>query len=594
MSLAVEDENFSMVDYIQQGLEDEIIVEKANITRHTTSLFQTAMMWGGPAKVTKLINAVIESMPKGRAGKVLAAQYLTAKYDVVARINAKDIANMMINAAEENSSELLLDVATYPLALRSGILGLFQHDAETKTAQWVEINFNGTKICVPTHNFFYNPNQAIETNKSFVATGFMKEVLESVKRAINVKADETSVTYSVQANKLNGEGKFLQAKLQSRLLGKNFGHLYTVGTYQLMLPSLNRDIEVYEVEVTDGTMFMPVNENGTTSVFPGSLKVNGVKYPAYFEDAFAGYVMFETDMGSDIVNFAMRKACFMNVETIMIMQNDCDGDLHQFTNDGFHLPLYVGPRGQFNQASFLKFLEDESAGNTLRKRRKLHETSMEDFQAAIFAAGNAKDNIGKYTATKYVYETVLQGVENFVTTTGNIVEVNGKLRHRVISTLSYLCQVEAMDNIKQNSDGTVIENILDLVAVSRLSNFKDFGTKTADQHRAAALKAIKSRLASFFATEGWDVDMDLADVMTEALHYCANLKKDNATPAYNIFNARVNDNKRFEALALELSGEKVEESFNYEGAYASSIDGIDSRSMYAYVLKALVRKFGNV
>ena len=594
MSLAVEDENFSMVDYIQQGLEDEIIVEKANITRHTTSLFQTAMMWGGPAKVTKLINAVIESMPKGRAGKVLAAQYLTAKYDVVARINAKDIANMMINAAEENASELLLDVATYPLALRSGILGLFQHDAEAKTAQWVEINFNGTKICVPTHNFFYNPNQAIETNKSFVATGFMKEVLEAVKRAINVKADETSVAYSVQANRLNGEGKFLQAKLQSRLLGKNFGHLYTVGTYQLMLPSLNRDIEVYEVEVTDGTMFMPVNENGTTSVFPGSLKVNGVKYPAYFEDAFAGYVLFETDMGSDIVNFAMRKACFMNIETIMIMQNDCDGDLHQFTNDGFHLPLYNGPRGQFNQASFLKFLEDEYTGNTLCKRRKLHETSMEDFQAAIFAAGNAKDNIGKYTATKYVYETVLQGVESFVTTTGNIVEVNGKLRHRVISTLSYLCQVEAMDNIKQNSDGTVIENILDLVAVSRLSNFKDFGTKTADQHRAAALKAIKSRLASFFTTEGWDVDMDLADIMTEALHYCANLKRANATPAYNIFNARINDNKRFEALALELSGEKVEESFNYEGAYASSIDGIDSRSMYAYVLKALVRKFGNV
>lgn len=594
MSLATADESFSMVDYIQQGLEDEIIVEKANITRHTASLFQTAVMWGGPSKVTKLINAVIKSMPKGRAGKVLAAQYLTANYDIVARVDAKDIANLMINAAEEYSTELLLDVATYPLALRSGILGLFQHDAETKTAQWVEINFNGTKICVPTHNFFYNPNQAIETSKSFVATGFIKEVLESVKRAINVKADETSVTYSVQANKLNGEGKFLQAKLQSRLLGKNFGHLYTVGTYQLMLPSLNRDIEVYEVEVTDGTMFMPVNENGTTSVFPGSLKVNGVKYPAYFEDAFAGYVMFETDMGSDIVNFAMRKACFMNVETIMIMQNDCDGDLHQFTNDGFHLPLYVGPRGQFNQASFLKFLEDEAAGNTLRKLRKLHETSMEDFQAAIFAAGNAKDNIGKYTATKYVYETVLQGVENFVTTTGNIVEVNGKLRHRIISTLSYLCQVEAMDNIKQNADGSVIENILDMVAVSRLSNFKDFGTKTAEQHRNAALKAIKTRLAKFFVVEGWDVDMDLADVTAEALYYCANLKKSNATPAYNIFNARVNNEKRFEALALELSGEKVEESFNYEGAYASSIDGIDSRSMYAYVLKALVRHFGNV
>ena len=151
-----------------------------------------------------------------------------------------------------------------------------------------------------------------------------------------------------------------------------------------------------------------------------------------------------------------------------------------------------------------------------------------------------------------------------------------------------------MDNIKQNSDGTIIENILDLVAVSRLSDFKDFGTKTAEQNRNAALKSIKSRLAAFFATEGWDVDMDLADVMTEALHYCANLKKANATPAYNIFNARVNDNKRFEAIALELSGEKVEESFNYEGAYASSIDGIDSRSMYAYVLKALVRKFGNV
>ena len=63
----------------------------------------------------------------------------------------------------------------------------------------------------------------------------------------------------------------------------------------------------------------------------------------------------------------------------------------------------------------------------------------------------------------------------------------------------------------------------------------------------------------------------------------ANLKKANSMPAYNIFNARINNSKRFEALALELSGEKVEESFNYEGAYASAIDGIDSKSMYAFI-----------
>ena len=593
MSLATADESFSMVDYIQQALEEEIIEEKASITRHTASLFQTAVMWRGHKHVTRLIRTVIDNMPKGRAGKVLAAQYLTSNYNVVSRVDARDIANMMICAAKENSTELLLDVATYPLELRSGILGLFQHDSESKAAEWVEINFNGTKVYVPTHNFLYNPLHAIETDKSFVATGFLKDVLESVKQAININPTEFSVDYSVQVNKLNGEGKFLQAKLQSRLLGKNFGHLYTVGTYQLMLPSLNPDMEVYEVEVTDGTMFMPVNENGTTSVFPGSLKVNGVKYPAYFEDAFAGYMMFETDMGSDIVNFAMRKACFMSVETIMIMQKDCDGDLHQFTNDGYQLPLFRGPRGQFNEKSFLNFLEKERAGNTLRKERDLHEATMEEFQAAIFAAGNAKDNIGKYTATKYVYETILEGVQSFITTKGAIVEVNGKLRHRIISTVSYLCQVEAMDNIKQNGKAAK-ENLMDMIAVGRLNSFKDQGAKTAEQNRNATLNAIKERLMSFFTTEGWDVDMDLAEVMTEALYYCANLKKANSMPAYNIFNARVNNSKRFEALALELAGEKVEESFNYEGAYASAIDGIDSKSMYAFILKALVRSFGSV
>ena len=594
MDLAINDPSFSSVDFIMSGLEEGTIEEKKTYTRYSTSLFQSMVMWHGHKHVTKLIRSLVNNMPKGKGAKVLASQFLTANYKTINTVHASQIANLLMDHAEESGMALMEDVATYPVELCNKLLDLFKWDAESKSAEWVKVNFNGVNIHVPTHSAFYNVNAEIKYGRSFVAIGFMRELLESVKKAIVPTISESgSVTYTLNHNSLQGEAKFMQAKIQAKLLGKSFGHIYTDGAYQLMLPSYNANLAVHEVEVTDASVFLPYDEEGNKrTVLAGEvLALNGVKYPAYFEDAAAGYNMIQISTGSAIVDFAMRKAVFMNPETIMIMQNDCDGDLHQFTNDGYQLPLFRGPRGQFNEKSFIQFLEDERVGNTLRKSRTVSSTTMKDFQEAIFEAGSAKDNIGKYTATKYVYETLLEGVTDFLSTKGNIVEVNGKFRHHVISTLAYLCQVEAMDKVKQ--DGQVVLNIMDLVSPHMLNSFKDFGTKTAAQLRDEAIKSLTKRLEAFFTKEGWNVEKAFATNMVEALHYVAMVKKSNTMDAYNIFNDRAVGEKRFNAIKEELStGTKAEESFNYEGSYSTAVSGIDSASMYNHVLKTLVRAFG--
>lgn len=590
MDRAVKDVSFNMADTLVSMLTDGTIEAKAPHTRHAVSMFQTMAMMHGYAETTKLIKACIRTMPRGHANKALAVSYITNNCKVVGTASAKVIADLMIKHAIENDREILQDVNTYPKALLDDMLQMFKHkDSPQSSQEWIEVNFKGTEVNVPTHGFLYTSQDGIGTETLFTATGFLKEVLEAVKKSIEtVISAAGNVSYVVKESRLDVEGLYLDAKLQSRLLGKNFGYIYTHGSYQLMLPTLDRSLPVHGFQVTDLEMF-----NHADALYDedsNTIRVNGVKYPAYFKDAFAGYILSEFSTGYADIDFLMKKAVFMNVETIHIMRNDCDGDLHQITSDPYHMPLFVGPAGEFNGKSFIKYMEKELSGNKLNFNVVAHKNSMYDVQLAILESGTAAANIGKYTATKYTYESLFPSVRSFTNTVGKEVKVTRDFASQAIATIAYLCQSEAMDKVKRDG-GTIIENIMDLLHPTKMVRFFDSSESTADQARASYLAKVVKRLESLFKEEGWDVKDTFASEMVEVLHHLATLNTIEMTGATNLFNARCVNEKRFTEISENIFNTTTNCVYSFKGKFKEMEESQDSRSMYYYVMKELVKEF---
>lgn len=586
MHKACSDVNFSAVQYISEGLVSGKIVEKKNETRHTASIFQTAVQWHGHKAVMSLIRALINNMTSGQGGKRLGVQYLTGDITPTVKINALDIARYMIASAEESNKPLLEGVNTYPISLLHYMLEEANADLETRRCEWFAINFNGEQVLVPSNGHLYNTEQGMETDRTFLANSFLKDVLDMIKGFITTNYDEQTgkATYLINSKLVYGQGKFLQAKIQASLFGKTFGYLTTVGSYQVVLPTIDQDQLDHEMQVTDPTMFQREEYEYNTQ---GFLAVNGCKYPAYFEDAFAGYILHHCEFDSVVVEFALRKAVFMTHEAIMIMQNDADGDLHQISNDCYQLPLFKGPRQSFNSESFIKFVEEERQGNVIKNIKGLNRTSLSGFHKAIEGAVKSKDAIGLYTSTKYKYETLFEGITNFLTTDGKIIDVDSKLRNMVISTMAYLCQVEAMDNIKQSGSN---EAIMERLAIHKLANIQEELGETIEQAIDKTLKSIISSLNLLFTAEDWDVDSNFANTMAELCYYAANLTV-NPMKGFNIYQDRVVNDKRFNAVVEELSGNIVKEDFDLFDSYSDVLSSIDSNSMYSYLTKQLVKAF---
>lgn len=597
MDRSVSEEGFSMVNAICEGLSNGTIVRKPNTTRHAVSLFQTAVQWYGKSTVMGLIDSIVDRMSSNMGSKKLAAQFLTDEMDTKgSMVSVKAVAEKMISICQEERRVIDRNISTYPIALRDYLLEefevVFSANEQRAEVEWSTVTFNGTKVNVPSNDFFYNKEQGNENEYTFLANGFMKDFLDAVKTIITVEYDKENNTvesYNINMNSMSGAATRLEAIIQSRILGKAFGYLKTIGGYQVMLPSSFNDQQDYEVFVTDVSRFIADNDDMNQWNADGSLALNGVKYPAYFRQAFAGYNMSEVSFGDDVVDFALQKAVFMTHHSIMIMQNDCDGDAHCFSNDGYQLPLFEGPANDFNGISFTSFVEDEQDGNKI-KMKATQESSMVQVQQAIYQAGNAQSNIGLFTSTKYVYEVVLEQVSSFIGTDGNIYELDTVTRNQILSTLAYLCQVEAMDNVKQ--EGEKSKSIMDGIAYGKLRSIKGTDTKSVEQVRSEIAKSLIASVKNFLVKANWNVNIDeFATIMVQSLVYASSLTSD--LLAHTIFQDRAVKEKRFDSiLALEL-GESVRETYNFKGRFDNVSSSIDSESMYAYVAKVLVGKYNH-
>lgn len=566
---------------LMEGLEDGSIEAKPMVTRHTPGLFQSAAAWYGNSVVKGLISSLINDQ-EGKYSKRLGVSYLLGSQNVANKIDASEIAEILIKGSLDNKYPLSETINTYPTSTIEALLDMFYHQSEFNEENWedlyqqVEINFNGSSVIIPNHHFLFNKAEMDSTSYTTLANNFLKEILASVKQAISVGTKDGKDTYTLQTHSLPMQGKLLKARLQQKLLGKSFGSLETFGGYQLMLPSANTNQADHRVLVTDVSLFGGKAGEET--------RVNGVKHPAYFEQALAGYIMEEKSTGSLVVDFAMKRAVSMSFEAIMMMLNDCDGDTHQFTNDGYNLPFFMGPKGKFNQNSFIKAVQEELDGNTLSKVKEVSTSNMEDFQEAIFEAGTAKDNIGLYTAIKYEYEAVLSNISTFTSTSGTEMIISPKDVYYITSTLAYLCQVEAMNNVKRSNNAND-QNIMDLVASWKLNNFKDFSGKTADQNRDETMKAAISKLDTLFTEDNWDLPANFANTMVEVLYHAAKVLKDkSSTPAFNILKERTHT--KMGEFVLN-AGEGFD--FDYEGGWTYS--DAEDNSINQYLVSSIINNF---
>lgn len=578
---------FEVVPYLQAQEVSGKIVKKDIVTRHTASLFQSIAQWHSPEIAKAMILALIKKLPSGaRLEKEVAVQFVTGDYNIVndIAISALNIARTMISCSKESNIPLMQGVDTYPLELKEGLahLGFNLNRERASTASYYNVDFDGTSVKVPETASLFTSKDDRETNNSFLATGYLKDMLEFAKGLIFV--DAATGEYRINANDISSNGLKLKARLQSRLLGKAFGYLETVGAYQVMLTRFGSSISRDTMLVTNIDMF----QKGKKDVRK-KLLVNGVKHPAYFKDAAAGYLLIESKFKSEIANFALQKAVFMSTYTIMIMENDIDGDAHQISLDDYILPMYVGPEGEFNGVEFSNFLRGEMEGCSLLKSNiKAKAWTMRQLHNAMYAAACASSNIGSFTAVKYKYEAVLQGVESFVGTYGVTYTLSEMDRYMITNTLARLCQTEAMDKVKQDGSKVATKLVMEIVAPHNFNNVRPFAGETAEERHAAQMKMVAERITK--VAEEWDVPANFGVLVAESLNFAAQQMKTKGHLSLDIFNNRTSD-KFFNDVVENRDIANYASKFNLEGKYADVSESSDAESLYAFLLDTLVERF---
>lgn len=595
MSRVVDDPDFEIVPYLMKAVETGEVLEKKAVTRHTASIFQTLAYWHGETKARRLVDSLIHGRLYGRdkVNKVLANEFLRGVHTKDTTINLKEVAEILIQNSKAFEMVLLDGVDTYPLNVLTEVLTLVGYREKEDYSEgeeyinYVGVNCSGYLTHVPIRfGAFFSEANLNTGHGSFTATGYLRELLMAAKRCIDLKEDATTnfdYRYVERASYISGQ--FLEAAIQKQLLGKNYGYLPTIGAYQVILNDLGGFIKNgHGVGVTDINMFMTRREQDEG--YDSYIRVNGCKHPAYFEDACAGYEMSEIDFEDDVLNFAMKKAAFLRIDTVMIMENDCDGDLHQFTNDGFNLPLFKGPAHTFNGIEFRNFIKDEQEGCKVGPA-KVERNTTAALHVALTAAGTAKANIGLYTDIKFKYEILVRSVKDvrhgpFVTT------ISQEEREMVIATLARLCQVEAMDNIKQTAG--VSRPIMDRISIHSMTTFKETATQTMEQVREAHYSALSASFKALFS-KGWDVPHDFDRTIVQILARAAYSAKAIITDksSFCILSNRATGPKRLEEIYSNLSGENDSPSSVYRFAGCVNHGLYDEDiGLYSYVVQSIL------
>ena len=213
---------------------------------------------------------------------------------------------------------------------------------------------------------------------------------------------------------------------------------------------------------------------------------------------------------------------------------------------------------------------------------------MQQLHNAMYAAACASSNIGAFTAVKYKYEAVLQGVESFIGTDGTSYTLSEEDRYMITNTLSRLCQTEAMDKVKQDGSKAPTKLIMELVAPHCFNNVTPFGGESAEQRHEAQMKTVAERITK--VSEKWNVPADFGTLVAESLNHAAQLMKQKGHLALDVFSNRVAD-KFFNDVVDNRDIANYKSVYCLEGKYADLVNSSDASSLYAFLLDSLVSNF---
>lgn len=577
MSMVVADKDFSAVEYIHGLVQEGKVVPKKPTTRYTTSLFSQIAHSHGVDKAEALIDSLIKRLPtEEKCTKKIAMTVLRGETDpkgLISTATIEAIAQLMIASFAESQRMPLDDVDTYPISIFDKVIGTMNNGSEkleTKKPTYFKVVFGSQEVIIPGNKLFFDTVE--DKDGTFLASGLMKELLIAAKGCIEV----TDKGMKFNKSSVEGEGAKLHATIQNRLFGKNLGYIETTGTYQIMLNKLGKPLAKDEVLMTNISLFDLDSKSG---------RLNSVKHPAYFKDASASFAVTQFSFGDTMVDFAFRKAAFMSTFTIMVTEDDVDGDARQFSNDGYDLPWFKGPSKEFNGIEFTNFMNSEQKGcKLLGKGLEIKTTNMYDFHKALQGASSAKANIGLFTSSKYKYEAVLSGMVNkvFEGTDGNFYNVSDDTSYMICHTLARLCQSEAMDNVKQSDSNGKEKEFISVLAAPH--KFTTALRVPADSDILEVRNAYVLMLAQRLTLEvfpTWNVPADFGMTMAQALCHAALLIESKGIKYMNVFSPRFQA-KRIEEVVTNLVLGGNDSEYNLTGYDLT--DSADSESMYAYVL----------
>lgn len=569
MNRTIYEEDFTVLSWITEGLENGTLKRKPSIARINPAEIQSVSYWHGRNVATKWLNALATNEINTKSEvKRYGTDWLKgipAKH-LVNSVKAETLIQVMVEGIKKAKHAIKFNSNYYPQAM---LVKFVETLTRGKDSGWVEILYpDGGTVYIPTGYLLLNDFDCKSTAVNNLVKGLLSELMDNLKRMVDEdgKIASKSVLHS----------KFMNAVIQTRILGKEYGYQYTEGFYGILLPFPQLE-RTYEMGLT--------RRSRVSFSTQKKIRVNSRKHPTYFKDSSAGFECYDHrafPMLTEELKEIFNPAVFMHPETIMVLQNDADGDGCSVSNDGYNLPLFKGPLTEFNAKFFKDFLEDEQNGSKFTQVKPVKTCNIRELQTAVYKAVTAKDYVGQFTATKYIYEASLLNVFSFTGADGNDYNLTQDDRNKISAILNQLVQMEAMDNIKQEGSDDFISV---LISHHNITHPRKNSRLTDQECLMTSLKSIEILLLDLLRRYNVADAEPLATKTVMALHYMAATFKREDMVAMNIVtNSRVqNDNFKDISKMEEATGH-----YNFLGSVYKLKASKDQNSMYKELIDLTV------
>ena len=540
--------------WLDYGLATGELQFKKSVTRITTSEIQSVSLWHGKGVANSWLQALAEHpLNKYSTVKRYGSDWIQGipEQGYVRSVKATTLLQVFKEGMEIAKQIIKTDSKSYPFNMVQEFIDVL---TSGHTKGWIRIEYPcGNYAYVPCGSLLTHAFDESVVTPTVVTKGLLAEVLENLKGMIDSQGDlydDSSLS-----------PKYLNAVVQTRILGKEYGYQYTTGFYGIILPHA-RLKSISDMALT--------RRDRITSETSKSVRVNSRKHPVLFYSASAGFYCSDARAFDGLCETLLNifaPAVFMHPEAILIQQNDADGDGCSVSIDGYNLPLNKSPAGQFNGKYFTDFIEDEQASGTLKMKHS-YTCDLKTLQLEINKAVNAKDAVGKFTAAKYIYEAVLPNVTSFTGKDEIDYTLTNKDRLEVSGLLNMLVQLEAMDNMKQSGTDDFISDLI---------NPNTLNTKGTMPYLRGVIKLVAKLMDKYDVkdSEGFAVKA----VMT--LHHIATTYPRGGLVAMNVMsNSRVRKDN-FKDIAMQ---DKATGAYDFFKCYTRIMDSSDKQSMYREIV----------